>query len=177
MTQTSPAGSRPATGAKRRKAKHSTTQRPASKLLDIGIERDGSTTVLRLVGELDMATADELRRHILLVLDQHDPHRILLDLSELSFTDSSGLAAMVWAHQQLASRGRQLRLHHPQAMVRRVLHITGLHTRLHITETPQPPRRSGTGAGSPGIGTGTPGIGSPGAAAHTGPRRRSSPRR
>jgi anti-anti-sigma factor len=108
----------------------------ASPLLGIDIQRDGRTTILWLTGELDLATADELRRHVLLALDRHDPDRLLLDLSELSFTDSSGLAAMVWAHQLLTDRGRQLRLRCPRPLVRRALYITGLHTRLHITEAP-----------------------------------------
>ena len=122
---------------------HNTPDETTASPLDIDIRHDGRTTVLRLTGELDMATADVLRRHVLLVLGQHDPDRLLLDLTGLDFTDSSGLAVMVWAHQLLTSRGRQLRLYRPQPGVRRVLHVTGLHTRLHITETPLPPRRYG----------------------------------
>ncbi|MFB4296249.1 STAS domain-containing protein [Actinomadura sp. NTSP31] len=102
--------------------------------LRIGVQHDGRTTVLRLCGELDLATAGGLHRHITVVLNEHDPHRLLLELSELTFTDSSGLAVMVWAHQSLDRRGRQLRLYHPHPRVLRILHVTGLHTRLHITE-------------------------------------------
>ncbi|MFC6881395.1 MULTISPECIES: STAS domain-containing protein [Actinomadura] len=110
--------------------------------LGIGVLRDGYTTILRLHGELDIATAPDLRRHITLAIEEHDPHRLLLHLSDLAFIDSSGLAVVVWAHQTLDRRGRQLRLHHPSHRVLRILHVTGLHTRLHITET-------GTGALSP----------------------------
>jgi anti-anti-sigma factor len=99
----------------------------------IGVEQDGSTTVLSLHGELDVATADQLGEHIAAVIAEHDPHRLLLELSNLSFADSSGLAVMVRAHQLLDGRGRQLRLLHPQPRVLRLLNITGLHTRLHIT--------------------------------------------
>ncbi|GAA2159658.1 hypothetical protein GCM10009727_71740 [Actinomadura napierensis] len=91
--------------------------------------------MLRLHGELDVATAAGLHRHIAVVLNEHDPHRLLLELSELTFTDSSGLAVMVWAHQSLDRRGRQLRLYHPHPRVLRILQVTGLHTRLHITES------------------------------------------
>lgn len=122
---------------------HNTPDETTSSPLHIDIRRDGRTTVLRLTGELDMATADVLRHHILLALGQHDPDRLLLDLTGLEFADSSGLAAMVWAHRLLTERGRQLRLYRPQPGVRRVLHVTGLHTRLHITETPPPPRGNG----------------------------------
>jgi anti-anti-sigma factor len=102
--------------------------------LSIALDLDGSTAVLRLKGELDLATAEQLRGSIRTVLKEHDPHRLLLDMTDLSFADSSGLAVMVWAHKQLAARDRQLRLHHPQRNVRRILSITGLDTRLHITD-------------------------------------------
>jgi anti-anti-sigma factor len=102
--------------------------------LSIDVERDGSTAVLKLRGELDLAAADELRRCIRTVLTQHDPHRLLLDLAELTFTDSMGLAVFVWAHKELARRNRQLRLYHPHRQLRRILYITGLDTRLHITD-------------------------------------------
>ena len=118
-----------------------TPDETTSSALNIDIQRDGRTTVLRLTGELDLATADMLRRHVLLALGRHDPDRLLLDLTGLDFTDSSGLAVMVWAHRLLTDRGGQLRLYGPQPSIRRVLHITGLHTRLHITETPLPRRK------------------------------------
>lgn len=110
-------------------------------LLAITVRRDGSTTELHLNGELDIATADELRRHIAEVVAAHDPERLLLDLSGLSFADSSGLSVMVWAHQLMTGRGRQLRLQRPQSRVLRILNISGLHRRLHITPA-SPARRS-----------------------------------
>ena len=100
-----------------------------------------STAELRLRGELDVAAAGDLRRHLAALLDEHDPHRLLLDLSELSFADSSGLAVLVWAHQAMSERGRRLHLHHPQPRVLRILNITGLRNRLHVTEADAAPRR------------------------------------
>ncbi|MFB4305285.1 STAS domain-containing protein [Actinomadura sp. GTD37] len=103
-------------------------------LLTVDAHPDGTTVELRLSGELDVAGSGDLRRHIGAVIAAHDPHRLVLDLSRLSFADSSGLAAIVWAHKAMSGRGGRLRLHHPHPRVLRVLHITGLHTRLHITE-------------------------------------------
>jgi anti-anti-sigma factor len=110
--------------------------------LRISTHVDGNTTVLYLAGELDIANADGLRQEIRLILDRHDPQVLLLDLSQLAFTDSSGLAAIVWAHQQLTARKGQLRLQHPSPLLSRVLHTTGLHNELHLTPAPHPPRRS-----------------------------------
>ncbi|MFD0902132.1 STAS domain-containing protein [Actinomadura sediminis] len=131
--------------------------------LQVAVRHDGSTTTLRLRGELDLSTADRLRDDMAVLLAEHDPHRLLLELSDLTHIDSSGLAVLVWAHRLLTGRGRRLLLHHPRRRVQRVLHVTGLHTRLHITEarpdgqtplrrrTPSPPGARPAG-GRPGGG-------------------------
>lgn len=102
--------------------------------LRVTIHRDGRTVTMRLDGELDMATVELLRDHIRYVLRHDAPHRILLDLTRLNFTDSAGLNLMVWVNKQLKRRGprHRLQLHNPQAQVRRVLHATGLDTQFDI---------------------------------------------
>lgn len=111
---------------------------PCPDLLRVAVEHDGRTTVLRLIGELDLAGVAYVRAHIRRAL-RHRPDRLLLDLSDLTFIDSTGLGLMVWAHQAMAERGHQLRLHHPRQRVRRLLRITGLDTRLHVTVPPSGP--------------------------------------
>ncbi|NEA24626.1 anti-sigma factor antagonist [Actinomadura bangladeshensis] len=118
-------------------------------LVAVDVRPHDSTAELRLRGELDAAASEDLRRHIGAVIDRHDPHRLLLDLSELSFADSSGLAVLVWAHQVMTGHGRQLRLHHPQSRVLRIMNIAGLHNRLHITEANAAARRRPPGSHRP----------------------------
>ncbi|MCW2918152.1 MAG: anti-sigma-factor antagonist [Actinomycetia bacterium] len=91
----------------------------------------GQDEILQLRGELDMANAHDLRRHIRAVLNDRDPPRLILDLAGLDFVDSSGLAVMLWAHFRLAERGHVLCLAAAHAHVLKVLHLTGLHQRLH----------------------------------------------
>jgi anti-sigma B factor antagonist len=91
--------------------------------------------ILHLRGELDMANTHHLRCHICAVLHDRDPARLVLDLSELDFIDSSGLAVMLWAHFRLTGRGHLLCLAAPHAHVLRVLRVTGMHQRLHIYPT------------------------------------------
>ncbi len=116
--------------------------------LRITVDRRGHTATLRLDGELDMATGESLREHIRRILRQDCPHRLLLDLTQLSFTDSVGINLMMWAHKQMNKRGYQLQLHNPQPQVRRVLEATGLDTQLHITSKFDP------SAGEPSAGPG-----------------------
>jgi anti-sigma B factor antagonist len=100
--------------------------------LTIAVPISGETTVLELRGELDLASAHQLRRNVRAVLLEHDPTRLVLDLSGLTFTDSMGLSVMVWAHQRMTERGHTLFLVAPRPTVVEVLRVTGLDKRLNI---------------------------------------------
>src|SRR5262249_6544771 len=100
--------------------------------LSIDVPIQGDTTVLELHGELDLASAHDLRRNVRAVLHEHDPTRLVMDLPGLTFPDSMGLSVMVWAHQRMAERGHALYLIAPRPPVSEVLHVTGLEKRLPI---------------------------------------------
>lgn len=70
--------------------------------IENGVDPDGFVRV-RVLGELDVAVADELTR----VLDKlrHDDAKVRLDLSELGFIDSSGLRALITARRHAANDG------------------------------------------------------------------------
>jgi anti-anti-sigma factor len=63
-------------------------------------------TVVALIGDHDLATADELRATIAPALA--DPAGILVDLTETTFIDSSVVHALYEANQALRTQGRQL---------------------------------------------------------------------
>lgn len=98
---------------------------PRTALLDLTVEA-GSTSTISLVGELDPATAPQLDREIQRLLDDGLTERVVLDLSGLTFLDSSGLRAFVTARESLTSRGGELALRGPSANTLRLLDITGL---------------------------------------------------
>jgi anti-anti-sigma factor len=105
--------------------------------LEILTAHQESRTVVRLRGELDLSNHDNVRREIGMAVRRHDPQTLVLELSGLSFTDSTGLATMVWAHKLMAERGHQLLLADPHPLVRRLLRISGLDNHLEIvTENP-----------------------------------------
>ncbi|MCZ7438004.1 STAS domain-containing protein [Micromonospora sp. WMMC241] len=80
---------------------------------------------LRLTGELDLSTAGELNAAIdRLVADGR--RELLLDLTELTFCDSTGIAAFVRGDNLVAADGGWLRLTGAGGRVARVLQVTGL---------------------------------------------------
>lgn len=93
-------------------------------LLDLTVEGGPSATIA-LMGELDPATAPELEGAIQTVLAEGTT-RLVLDLTGLTFLDSSGLRVFVTARQSLGERDGELVLRAPSANTRRLLDITGL---------------------------------------------------
>ncbi len=84
----------------------------------------GGPTIVKLRGELDLSTVPQLEACLEgLGADDGD---VRLDLSGLSFCDSSGISAMVTASKRVSKRGGHLSIVSPQPAVRSVLEITGL---------------------------------------------------
>lgn len=76
-------------------------------------------------GEIDLATAPALRTELLAALVRHSP-RLVLDLSGVTFLDSTGLAVLVAVHRRARAAGGELSLFGPQPVVRKLLGITYL---------------------------------------------------
>ena len=89
--------------------------------LDLGVERHNGTTVVTVAGEIDMATAAELRE-CLVGTQGH----VIVDLRGVSFLDSSGIGTLASARTRLLKTGGDLRLRKPQKIVRKALEVTGL---------------------------------------------------
>ncbi len=85
----------------------------------------GECTVIAVEGELDMSTAGEPREAIASGINGSEL-AIVLDLADLSFCDSAGLAVFVRAHNDLDERGRKLFVMRPTPAVSRILELSGL---------------------------------------------------
>ena len=82
-------------------------------------------SALVVIGEIDMSTAPAFRHELdVVVASAHSPAYI--DLSEVSFMDSSGLNALIDASRAAQFVGVQLVLVAPAAGVRRLLDLTGM---------------------------------------------------
>jgi anti-sigma B factor antagonist len=100
-----------------------------SDLLRIERFRDEHGVVLVLRGELDISTAPELERALRDAVRER-PGRVLLDLSELGFMDSTGIAVIIRAQLAGAERGRPLRLRRGSGQIQRILECAGILHRL-----------------------------------------------
>jgi anti-sigma B factor antagonist len=88
--------------------------------------------VVHVVGEIDTLTAPVLRAQ----LDEHIPvvPLLVLDLSDVTFLGSAGLAVLVAAKDAADARGHTLRLVCGSRIVVRALEATGLLTLFDVAD-------------------------------------------
>ena len=98
---------------------------PAPVQLRISTDRQGETTVLALSGELDIASAPDFERAVAEVDGSGASGRLVVDLAELTFMDSTGLRALLLARQQAADSERELVLRPGPRQVQRGFELSG----------------------------------------------------
>ncbi|MGA2520969.1 MAG: STAS domain-containing protein [Acidimicrobiales bacterium] len=85
---------------------------------------EDGTAVLCIGGEADVVTAPQIRDALLSIADCGEP--VIVDLSSLSFIDSTALGVLVVARRRFTEGDGELRLAGLQPHVRKVFDITGL---------------------------------------------------
>ena len=98
-----------------------------------GIERNGGSVVVSLAGELDLYNAHEVRE-ALLECCAEGPERLVVDLSDVKFIDSTALGVLIEARTRLANR-RGFLLAAPGLETRRALEISGLDRHFSVHES------------------------------------------
>ena len=99
----------------------------------LGLERVGDSCVVRLGGELDLYNADKVRAALLDACSE-SPARVVVDLSEVEFLDSTALGVLIEARTKLENR-RAFMLASPGLETRRALQISGLDRHFSVHES------------------------------------------
>jgi anti-sigma B factor antagonist len=90
--------------------------------------------VIAVEGELDLSVADRIEEE-LAKAERGEAEAIVLDLSEVTFIDSTGIAVLVAAARRSAENSDRLRIRRSSAPgVRRMLALTGLDGRLPFVD-------------------------------------------
>lgn len=98
------------------------------------IRHESNAAVLELQGDIDMSRAGELREQILEVL-QGKPAMLVVNMTDVGFMDSSGLATLVEAMQLSQRNGSALKLTGLSTRVRSVFEISRLDTIFQIYDS------------------------------------------
>ena len=94
----------------------------------------GRWTLVRVTGEIDMATAPRLRQHLQTVTARR-PSGLLLDLDRVEFIDSTGLGVMVGAAKRMRLIDGGFRVVCSQAHLKHLFELTRLDEVFEIFET------------------------------------------
>lgn len=102
-------------------------------MLTLRVSIDAQAQTLALAGELDMANASTLASELETLEARAGGETVTIDLRELEFIDSTGIAVLVAAHRRANAEGGdgQLRFIRSRATgVQRVMDVTGLEKEL-----------------------------------------------
>ena len=92
--------------------------------MQIEVESGADETVVRVVGDLDLATETAMRDP--LVKAAESSQRVVVDATGLGFVDSSGLRALLVGREHCEAAGGQLVLRNASPALLRLVEVTGL---------------------------------------------------
>jgi anti-sigma B factor antagonist len=99
----------------------------------LGVDKRDTTYVVKLGGELDLYNAHQVRDALFEVCSD-SPQRIVVDLGEVDFIDSTALGVLIEARTKLDNRGAFM-LAAPGFETRRALEISGLDRHFTVHKT------------------------------------------
>ena len=99
-------------------------------------EDHGETVLLAVGGSVDIYSSPELRGELKVALEKKAP-RIVVDLQEVTFVDSSGLATLIEALQRVGGYDGKLFLCNLSKSVMGVFQLANLDNIFQIKETRQ----------------------------------------
>jgi anti-anti-sigma factor len=98
------------------------------------VTEDAAAVVVRVVGEIDLASEEDFAAALGRALAGHAPV-ILVDLSEVAFLGSAALHVLLEAHRDAEKQRRAFRVAHGGSFAARVLEVAGLDQVLEVYRT------------------------------------------
>jgi len=100
----------------------------------IEVEKHANATLVKPSGDIDLSRSPELR-HQLMAVWQDQPTKMIINLAEVPYMDSSGVATLVEAMQHSRKTDTPLVLCNLQERVRSIFEIARLETVFTITDS------------------------------------------
>lgn len=101
----------------------------------ITTHQDGDITILDVAGRIQLGEGAIALRNALRELLAKNQTKILLNLGEVTYIDSSGMGELVAAFTSVANRGGQLKLLNVTKRIKDLLQITKLYTVFDIHDS------------------------------------------
>jgi anti-sigma B factor antagonist len=108
----------------------------------VDTRRSGTTEIVEVRGEVDIATSPLLRAVLDTVIGRR-PTRVEVDLSGTTFLDAHALTTLTAVRRRLATKRAQLVLRDPSPAALRLLELTRMTRSFEIQSGPAEVRRAG----------------------------------
>jgi len=104
--------------------------------MDINVKRDADRSIIEVSGDIDLYSSPKLRDTVLDLLGKRDQKSVIVNLSNVDYIDSSGVASLVEGLQEAKKRSARFMLVGLKEGPRRVLELTLLLNvfEVHATE-------------------------------------------
>lgn len=96
--------------------------------MDIKTKVHNNSLYILLIGELDEANASYVRNHLDHVIDTEKRfNKVIIDLSQLDFMDSTGIGVMLGRYKKLQSRNIPIYIINPSRQAEKIFQMAGLY--------------------------------------------------
>lgn len=94
--------------------------------MDVEIEINGTTLTAKLKGEIDHHSTVKIRLKIDSEIDKHHPQHLILDFTEVTFMDSSGIGLVMGRLKYVKLYGGNITVQNAPSHIGKVMHLAGI---------------------------------------------------
>lgn len=94
--------------------------------MSVDINVTGEVVTAYLSGELDHHTAKQMREEIDMAVELNMPSLLVLDFSDVSFMDSSGIGLVMGRYRNLQKSGASLHISGTNSNIYKVMKLSGI---------------------------------------------------
>jgi len=103
------------------------------KALTIRVRREPGYAIVAVAGEVDIATVTQLRERLFELAASGRP--LVVDIDQVRFIDSAGLAALLGASRRAAAHGASLQVVCARPRIRQLFRMVGLDSQVPLVRT------------------------------------------
>lgn len=82
--------------------------------------------ILKITEEIDHHTSEKIRKRADYEIEVHIPKKVILDLSEVKFMDSSGIGMIIGRYKLVSMLGGQFCIANANNIVKKILEMSGI---------------------------------------------------
>ena len=94
--------------------------------MELNFKRKNKTLVVKIYGEIDHHTSQEIRRQIETALIEMGGRNIIFDFENVTFMDSSGIGMLIGRYKQLQIFNGKLSIYNANEKIEELIRLSGL---------------------------------------------------